>query len=324
MWCEEINEKYRELAKDSPWWYHATGDQSITRSKTAGTDQRVPPPARTARQVDLTLQLLAAFYRKPDDFSGGDRGDGTDCHWAEPWAHPMFFPAVRAWMLGNLAAAGPSYFRMREYDGKPSNVLPPQLVTILMTTAVKILVNPDGYGAITEAGQSVISSLCDVIVLTPVIDYYVWPLLWTWAAGGFNGKALIRTRSHALQAISAIARRRPEFVGQSTIVLIEKLAQSVDGITPPKSYADEQERQLFAYTANSAAGDVAAALTQQAIAVPPGLTNPATFLPPGTRPPGFWASLPRWVPIAGSIGLVATFLGAVLLRSSRSLTSNRA
>lgn len=317
MWCDDINEKYRELAAGSPWWYHAGGDETITREKTSSRDQRVPGQISTTRQADLTIQLLNAFYKRPQDFEGGDRGDtaeDADCHWAEPWFHPVGSPTVRAWMLQNLAGSNSANAFVGYLQ---RNTLPQILVGPLSTLAMRVLTAPQGIGVAANnsvfgaaPSETVVSALCGVVLKTSVLDAIVMPLLWVWAYGGYNGQARVRTRSSAVQALGAIAQRNPQLVGGAQAARnIATLSESIQNGTPPKTYVEVKERQAFAVTASLAAGSIAAA----GAPVDPALLNPNAFLPPGTPPAS--AGTP-WLPIIGALGAVSLITGVVLLFSS--------
>jgi hypothetical protein len=309
MWCEEINSKYSALHPGTTWYYNVLRHR-IDRRFAEATDvyRPLPWPARDDGKLDLTLQLLNAYYDKPSDF--GPRR----CGWSDVSAagtHPIKYPLVRAFMLRGLVNPpdGPSasYFRTRK--------IPAHLAKILGGIAVKIFTDPVKS---TTQHEDIIVALAEVTLETDVLDVIVWPWFWVWAQGGPSGDALFRTRVFALKALMAIVGRGRVPVNTQTIHRIEALARSVTDERPPASYQEEKERQLFASDAAALAAGVAARLAAQDLQIPPGFTDPASFTPPGTRPPGTWIA-PPWVPLAGAISAgVLVVAGALTLAKKRS------
>jgi len=320
MWCEEINAKWAELIAGSPWVVQLAdvSDPVISRDEQYLRRRLIPGPARTDRQVDLTLQLIAAFYRDPEEFSA------EACDWAYGLPHPVHFPVVRAWMLQNLVDpndyAGtiwsqvpppPSYFRSH-------TSVPASYVALLRTLASAAFVAPAGrlvpWTAPIKtqpilASEEIIIALARIIMVAPIIDSTSWPMLWLWAAGGPRGNATLRTRLFAVQAIGAVARRGVIPVNAGTIAQITRLAQATGEIAAPTTYKAEREGQIFASAAASTTADIAALLAQQQLALSPDLLSANAFLPPGTPPPDSW---PAWMPLVGVTGLMALLGGLVL------------
>lgn len=332
MWCEEINEKYGALTRETPWFFRtqriAAGAIVRYPGATASNHWRpVPWPARTDQMVDYTLQLLNAFYAKPYDFFSNIL---NRCDWRDHNNHPIRYPQVRAWMIRNLVspqdAPAASYFHQ---DGKQ---VPPVLQGLLNRLAVSVYLDPSAKAAggtlnypgepggpapeelVPDRGayEDIVTALNEIILVNPVIDRVAWPWLWVWASGGPDGKALFRTRVFALKGLGAIVRRGTVTPTQATVLNLQKLAESVALAGPPGSYQEQRERQLFAGEAAAVVGDVASSLAVSAITVPPALLDPNAYLPPGTTPP--W---PVWVPVAGAAGALSLLAGILLALRGR-------
>lgn len=327
MWCEEINEKFSALHRSTVWWFRPTRGEIVRYEGADHPDYRpLPWPARDDSQLDYTLQLLAAFYAKPSDFI-------NRCSWVNSGNHPLRYPQVRAWVLRNLVspADGPGASYFRQDRGTVAAAMPSALRALFGRLAINILTDP---GATSLGGASnypttarrptqdeyedVVVALCEIILVTPLLDVVAWPWLWTWAAGAVAstaGGSLVsslrpkaRTRVFALKAIGAIVGRGTVRASAGVIASMEQLVASIEMLPPPTSFQEEREQWLLISDATFVIGTLAAKLQEQSISVPGDLIN---YQPP-PRP---W---PVWVPVVGALSAAATFVGAtLLLRPSR-------
>jgi hypothetical protein len=315
MFCDEINAKWNPLIEGTPWTYRVSVGDIVQKIGDPAQMRPIPVPARDDGKLDLTLQLLDGFYRNPKDFI-----ERYSCEWRDRSFHPIRYPQVRAWMLRGLVnppvIPGASYFKLR------SVTIPPQLAKLLVSVAVAVLMDPlaraeGGPGkfypeqaAPTRSQyEDIVVALCEIILIYPGLDLVAWPWLWVWAYGGPDGNAEVRTRVFALKALGAIVGRGRVDINEKALASIEKLASSVNRLSSPRSYREQQERQLFASEATALVGVLAAKLAEKSLNVPGVLLDPRAFVPPGTPPPG---TLPIWFIPAGAAAGTGLLIGLVL------------